>query len=611
MTQVFTSLLLTSAIGTLLSLVIVFLRPVTKKVFSSAWHYYIWLVVLLVMIFPLRLSLPQTKPVYQSTNKTLEFTQDKANVTDATITQTAPEQFKQKHITQPTKSHLEKVTKDFFISNVNISSFVWLTGAILMFLVSITKYLFVLIKIHSNSKLIPCPEIKTYTKRKIKVRVNSVVCSPVLIGIIKPTLLLPETDISSKQLHNILSHEMTHLKRNDILYKWFANIVKCVHWFNPAIYFITRQINVNCEISCDISVVKEMDMQDRKEYAETILSLLMHNTKKSIPLSSGMIDNKKLLIERFRMIKSSKKTSAATRIISLVISFALLISALFISGVSASELLKSKNSKSVSVISSNNSKEFDNTVYTTRKRQYNYSTNQNETITVLPKDSKMPKAYENGYTGSAEKPKKTYNPVMLDDGFQNEKNIRNTTEMEETQIESFPTPGLTQDVDIADDALQKNDNLAQEQSEISTNEEIQIKTTSTSDKPYIVMSLLNLKSNVNLNVIENNLNQSGITNSESDYANLDNNYLLRNCKSGDNINTQCDSNGNITMYFHSNEKDYVDITFTESQTGDYVAGYGVMPDTSKTFTFMGFEQDKQYNIQLQERIENDINYIVY
>ena len=83
----------------------------------------------------------------------------------------------------------------------------------------------------------------------------------------------------------------------------------------------------------------------------------------------------------------------------------------------------------------------------------------------------------------------------------------NTTEMEETQIESFPTPGLTQDVDIADDALQKNDNLAQEQSEISTNEEIQIKTTSTSDKPYIVMSLLNLKSNVNLNVIENNLNQ--------------------------------------------------------------------------------------------------------
>ena len=596
MTQVFTSFLLTSAIGTLLSLVIVFLRPVTKKVFSTAWHYYIWLVVLLVMIFPLRLSLPQTKPLYQNTNKTLEFIEDNLGITDATtITETKPNQIKQNHIIEPAKSHLEKVTKDFFISNAKIFSFVWLTGAILMFLVSVTKYLSVLIKIRNNSRFISCPEIKAYTNRKIKVKVNSSICSPVLIGIIRPTLLLPETDISAKQLHNILAHEITHLKRNDILYKWFANIVKCVHWFNPAIYFITKQINVDCEISCDLSVVKKMDMQSKKEYAETILSLLMHNRKKSIPLSSGMVDSKKLLKQRFIMIKNSKKTNVVSRIISFAISFALLTSALFISGASASELLKSKNSKSVSVISSNNPKENSDTVYTTRKRQYNYSTNQNETIIVLPKDSKVPKAYENGYTGSAKKAEKTYNTIMLNDKLQHEA----------IQTEPKSKSEKTQDFNVS------NYNLPENQIKTSIDEEIQIKTTSTSDKPYIVMSLLNLKSNVNLDVIENNLNQSGITNSESDYANLDNNYLLRNCKSGDNINTQCDSNGNITMYFHSNEKDYVDITFTESQTGDYVAGYGVMPDTSKTFTFMGFEQDKQYNIQLQERIEDDINYIVY
>ena len=50
MAQLFTSYILTSIAGTFLALILILLRPVTRKLFSGSWHYYMWLVVLLVMI---------------------------------------------------------------------------------------------------------------------------------------------------------------------------------------------------------------------------------------------------------------------------------------------------------------------------------------------------------------------------------------------------------------------------------------------------------------------------------------------------------------------------------------------------------------------------------
>ena len=122
---------------------------------------------------------------------------------------------------------------------------------------------------------------------------------------------------------------------------------------------------------------------------------------------------------------------------------------------------------------------------------------------------------------------------------------------------------------------------------------------------------MTLKPDINITTIEQSLKQSGITISKDSNIDLSKNYILGKCQSGDNIKTYCDNNGNITLYFNETENDYVDIIFTDNQTGNVVAEYGVMPDMSKSYSFMGFEKGKEYNIQLQEHIKNDINYIVY
>lgn len=340
MEQIFTAFLLTSAIGTALALVLALLRPVTRKSFSVSWHYYMWLVVLLAMVLPVKLNMPET-PAQAPSAKTAAVADNQAeNVKAPEVTQTQQKHVIPKQAAKPEKVSKVQAVKNFLSGKVRLFSLIWLAGALLLFMIRLAGYLAFLIKIHRHSEAVFCPEIKEYTNRKIKTRVSGTICSPLLTGIVRPTLLLPETDITQKQLHNVLAHEMTHLKRNDILYKWFVSIVKCIHWFNPAIYFIGKQINIDCEISCDLEAVKQMDESAEREYMATILSLLTHNNSKSVPLTTGMTGNKEILKRRFIMIKNRKKIGKARRILSAFLAAAILTATLLTSGVLATAVFE-------------------------------------------------------------------------------------------------------------------------------------------------------------------------------------------------------------------------------------------------------------------------------
>ena len=202
MTQIFTSFLLTSIIGTTLALILTLLKPITRKIFSSAWHYYMWLVVLLVMVLPIRLNLPGKPVNTPPTSEKVTITDNQIeNFETPIIIETQPEQIIQVQPTQPEKVSTVQVIKDFLSGNVLLFSLIWLMSAVLLFLIKIVSYLMFLIKIHKHSEIISCPEVKVYTNRKIKTRVSDTICSPLMIGIIRPTLLLPETDITPEQLH--------------------------------------------------------------------------------------------------------------------------------------------------------------------------------------------------------------------------------------------------------------------------------------------------------------------------------------------------------------------------------------------------------------------------
>ena len=327
--ELFKAILITSLAGSALAVVIRLLRPITKKLFGYSWHYYIWLCVLFVMLMPVRFNVNTTSApnIATQTVQTQQETVSEQPETTENIVQTAP-------IQKPQLLQKATVIWDRIIYNrMNILACVWLIGAIALMLLNVVRYVRLNIKIRKNGEVISCPETREYTDRRINVRIWENVASPFMIGIFRPTLILPKTELSEEQLHNILRHEMTHFKRHDILYKWFAEFVKCVHWFNPISWYVSKQIASECEISCDMSVTKNMTDSEEMSYVSTILSLLPTGKSKQLPLTTQMASSKKFLKRRFIMIKNKKTTSRFMSVLSAVIAVIMLSTTVFASGV--------------------------------------------------------------------------------------------------------------------------------------------------------------------------------------------------------------------------------------------------------------------------------------
>ena len=327
--EIFKAILIMSLVGSVLTGIISLFRPITKKIFGYSWHYYIWLCVLFVMLMPVRFNVnPMPAPnIATQTIQTQQEAVSEQPETTENIVQTAPAQ-------KPQLLQKATVIWDRIIYNrMNILAYVWLIGAIALMLLNVVRYVRLNIKIRKNGEVISCPETRAYTDRKINVRVWENVASPFMTGIFRPMLILPKTKLSEEQLHNILRHEMTHFKRHDILYKWFAELVKCIHWFNPMAWYVSKQIASECEISCDMSVTKNMSDSEEMSYINTILSLLPMGKSKQLPLTTQMASSKKILKRRFIMIKNKKTTSRFMSVISAVIAAIMLSTTVFASGV--------------------------------------------------------------------------------------------------------------------------------------------------------------------------------------------------------------------------------------------------------------------------------------
>ncbi len=331
--EIFKAILIMSLVGSVLTGVMSLFRPITKKIFGYSWHYYIWLCVLIVMLIPVRFNInPTSAPSIITQTAQTEQTAQQTSVGNQ------PETV-ENVIQTDTAQKPQVLQKVFGIWNrivynrVSILAWLWLIGAMLLILLNIARYISLNVKIRKNGEIISLSEIGEYTNRKINVRVWESIASPFMTGVIKPTLILPKAKLSDEQLHNILCHEMTHFKRRDILYKCFAEFVKCVHWFNPVIWYVTRQIATECEISCDIAVTKNMSDSEEMSYINTILSLLPTGKSKQLPLTTQMASSKKILKRRFIMIKNKKTTSRFMSVVSAVIAVVMLSTTVLASGV--------------------------------------------------------------------------------------------------------------------------------------------------------------------------------------------------------------------------------------------------------------------------------------
>ncbi len=81
---------------------------------------------------------------------------------------------------------------------------------------------------------------------------------PIVIGIMRPMILLPATlvsGLSSDQLQALVTHELSHIRRYDLLVNLLQRIVEALLFFHPAVWFVSRRVSIERENVADDAVV--------------------------------------------------------------------------------------------------------------------------------------------------------------------------------------------------------------------------------------------------------------------------------------------------------------------------------------------------------------------
>lgn len=97
---------------------------------------------------------------------------------------------------------------------------------------------------------------------------------PVVVGILKPMILLPPslvTGMSPAQLEAVLSHELAHLRRFDLLINLLQRLIEAMLFFHPAVWYVSRRVSLERENSCDDLVMEHGC--DRLTYADALLRM--------------------------------------------------------------------------------------------------------------------------------------------------------------------------------------------------------------------------------------------------------------------------------------------------------------------------------------------------
>lgn len=150
--------------------------------------------------------------------------------------------------------------------------------------------------------------------------------SPFILGVFRPCIYLPSR-MSEPQLSRVLAHEKSHLKRHDHWWKPLGFLLLSVYWFNPLVWVAYILLCKDIEMACDERVVRDMDTEERADYAQALLDCSRsRRVIAACPLAFGEVGVK----ERVKGVLNFKKPAfwviAAAVVVCVVIAVCFLTS---------------------------------------------------------------------------------------------------------------------------------------------------------------------------------------------------------------------------------------------------------------------------------------------
>lgn len=312
--------------ASILAVILFALKPLISNKFSKSIQYCLWIVVLLRLVVPFSFETSIMNELFYGN-------QTPAAVASSTIIQPIGGTGENNSATAILPGIKESTANgvsngaagygSYFMDLFNrYALYIWLLGVIISLIVNLVGYVRFSKHLKQTNKAPTDKQAEMLVallngRKNVRLARNHFVTTPMLIGIIRPYIIIPDTNFDEKQLKNILLHEITHLKHFDIAVKWLTMIASSIHWFNPLMYFIKKEVNHACELACDEAVIKNLSSAEKQAYGDTLISVVAEHKYPIGVLQATMCEEKKSLKERLVAIMNHNKKSKPIIILSM------------------------------------------------------------------------------------------------------------------------------------------------------------------------------------------------------------------------------------------------------------------------------------------------------
>ncbi len=214
----------------------------------------------------------------------------------------------------------------------NISSFLPEVNRIIVMVIVVAYVVFQMIKISRvfrNAKEISIDR-KLYKhlikavpiKREMRVFINNDLKAPITYGVLNPKIIIQDRILEDEiMLRYVLAHEMTHIKKFDVVWNHLKNILVCIYWYNPFVWLMSNYITEDLEALCDKLVIERTKNRENNklEYMYVMFQVLTQGKQKKE--TAGITLKLSPTVERMVILKTMKtrKIGILTMVVALLI----------------------------------------------------------------------------------------------------------------------------------------------------------------------------------------------------------------------------------------------------------------------------------------------------
>lgn len=171
--------------------------------------------------------------------------------------------------------------REAFVRLPALPAALWFGGAILIFTILVARLLHVRRLVRAAAPASPdILDIVRRAGRRIdlssvpETRITTADVPPMVWCVRRPVLILPRrlwSQLDDASRLAVIFHELAHLRRRDHILCWMEMLAAVFFWWNPAVWWVCRQVRDEADACCDAWVVR-LQPTGRRAYAQALLA---------------------------------------------------------------------------------------------------------------------------------------------------------------------------------------------------------------------------------------------------------------------------------------------------------------------------------------------------